>query len=272
MQALIRPRPVIFASKERRDSAHGGFVQSLAGMLPFLRSRDDAAAWHAFDVVVTSRNPLLASIVLNRAAGAGLSAAVVMSEDSDPWPYDLADTPEIATLAASAAGLSGEGHPGGGTATQWLLERLLSSLPRSIPLVEGGLAPASRHPKEEIALYMTGRTISSFERSSPLKLTSPEQARMSETFGRFMKGRPCACLSSKGKAVVFARQIVLTGRPQVFGGSVLSGGRLDWGHPRIAALGTARWDVPDYRDAARLMMEDILLAGRWRLPSAAPAS
>lgn len=265
MSQIVAPRSIVRASGKRRGSAHGGLFQTLVGTLPLLGSTSDARSYHAYDVVVSSRNPLLAALVLHRAAKAGASAAIVVSEDSDPWPYDLADTSEIATLIASAVGLPGEAHPTGGSSTSWLLERMLAAVPRSYPIVEGALAPASRHPDDEIALYMIGKTISSFERLSPLKLTSPEQASMQDVFLRFMEGRPLGSIGSRGRTVIFARQIVLTGRPEVFGRSVLTGGLLDWGHPRISALGTARWVAPDHRDAAKLMMEDVLLAGRWTL-------
>jgi hypothetical protein len=267
MSQVIAPKSIVRASGGRRESAHGGLFQTLVGILPLVGSTSDAKSFHAYDVVVSSRNPLLAALVLFRAAKAGASAAIMMSEDSDPWPYDLADTDELATLIASAVGLPGEAHPTGGSSTSWLLERMLAAVPRSYPIVEGTLAPASRHPDDEIALYMTGKTISSFERLSPLKLTSPEQACMQDIFLRFMEGRPLASIGSRGRTVVFSRQIVLTGRPEVFGRSNLSDGLLDWGNPRIAALGTARWVVSDHREAAELMMEDVLLAGRWTLPS-----
>jgi hypothetical protein len=260
LSQIIAPKLVAFASAPRRESAHGSLFRAVAGLLPFLGSRTDSRNYHAFDVVVTSRNPLLAALVLRRAAMAGASATIVMSEDSDPWPYDLADTAEIATLVASAAGLPDEAHPTGGTATTWLLERMLAGLPRSYPIVEGLLAPASRHPDDEIALYMVGKAVSSLDRFS-----SPEQSSMQDVFLRFMTGRPTVSFGSRGFTVVFAREIVLTGRPHSFGRSTVADGRLSWGNERIRGLGTARWDVPDYGAAAKLMVEDVLLAGRWSL-------
>lgn len=258
MSQIIAPKHVVFASAPRRESAHGGLVSTLVGMLPFLGSKTDCRNYHAFDVVVTSSNPLLAALVLRRAATTGATAAVVMSEQSDPWPYDLADTEEVAALVASAAGLPVEAHPTGGSPTTWLLERMLAGLPRSFPVVEGQLAPGSRHPDGELALYMVGKPVSPLDRFS-----SDEQASMQDVFLRFMQGRPSAKTGSRGFTVVFAREIVLTGRPRSFGRSNVADGRISWGNERIRGLGTARWDVPDYGAAAKLMVEDIVTAGRW---------
>lgn len=230
-------------------------------MLPFLGSDDDAKAYHAFDVVVTARNPLLAALVLHHAVKSGATAAVMLSEGADPWPYDLADTAEMAAVITSSVGISDEAHPTGGSSTSWALERLLAGIPRSVPTIQGCLAPASRHPSDEIALYMTGRTVSSSDRNIHPRLALYEQSHMQDMFLRFMAGRPTACVG-KGRTVVFARQIVLTGRPEIFGRSVLTNGLLDWGHDRIRPLGTARWSVQGHEAEAKLMLEDILLATR----------
>lgn len=260
-KVIVATRNIVFASPERRSAAHGGLVSSIVGTLPLLSSKDDAGAYHVFDVVVTDGNPLLAAIVLHRAAKAGLTAAVVTSRSTDPWPYDLAATSEISTLAASACGLADEVSPVGDNPTSWLLQRLLSAIPRTFPVIDGSLAPSDRHPHGEIALYMSGWVPA----DPPASFT--HQGTMAAIFDSFMQGRSEAAPARRCRTIVFARQIVLTARPSLFSKSTVEDGRIDWGSPRVLGLGTARWDAPDYREAAKLMMEDVLLAGRWMLPS-----
>jgi len=256
----MKPSLVAFASGVRLAAVDGAGTPSLAGritaladLIPFVGTGSAFRGYHAFDVVVSSGNPLLATLALRAAAAAGQRAAVALASGSDPWPYDLATADETAQILASALGLDIPVVEGG-YSMEWLLSRLLSAIPRDVPVIGHMLSPGDRHPPGEATLFMG-------EVAAPSPPDDPFHLRMMTVFDRFMAGRRLVGKSARGRTAVFAKQMILTSRPVNFRSCEIRDGSISWGDA-VVPHGTARWDRPTYPDAAREMLEDLLVLSR----------
>jgi hypothetical protein len=264
MRPLIRPRSIAFTSGERLASVDGDGSPSLSGRLsaimdvvPLFASASSVRAYHSYDLLVTSHNPLLAALLLYAASRTGKSVAIVHCGASDPWPYDLAVTDEVGHIIAAALSLEVPGCTTGAMVPA-ILEMILADLPRSYPVIPHLVSPSSRHPADEGVFFIS-------DRGSHVEDGDQYQRPLTEVFDRFMVRRPLLGTVRKGRTVVFARRMFLTGRPRSFGESRICDGLLTWELP-VFAVGSARWDLPTYPDAAKAMMEDILTLCRG-LPS-----
>lgn len=259
MSAMIRPSLVAFANPSRLSSVHGvgslfdTRLSALAGLLPMFADPDETRFYHAFDVVITSRNPLIACLLLHAAAATDAKVAIAMSTGPDPWPYDLGVTDEVGLLVAAQLGLGA--IPASVQVMPWVMERLLSSLPRSIPVIDAALSPGHRHPDRECALFLSVD-------HSMKNVLSAEHASMNDVFYRFMRGRPRIESYKRGRTVIFSKCIALTGRPTDFAHSLVSSDGVSWSQPGVVGFGSSCWDVPTYPDAAKRMLEDLLIPCR----------
>jgi len=261
----LKPSLVAFASGVRLAAVDGDGTPSLAGritaladLIPFVGSASAVRSFHAFDVVVSSGNPLLAALALRAAAASGQRAAVALASGSDPWPYDLASADETAHILASAVGMAIPVVEGGAS-MEWLLSRLLSSIPRDVPVIGHMLSPGDRHPPGEATFFMD-------DAAAPSPPDDPFHLRMATVFDRFMTGRPRVEKSVRGRTAVFAKQMILTSRPVNFQSCEIRAGSISWGDA-VVPHGTARWDRPTYPDAAMEMLEDLLVLSRGFKPS-----
>lgn len=268
MRTIVSPSRIAFASSSRLASVDGDGVPSVAGRitalldaLPFVSSENSVTGYHAVDTIVMSGNPLLAALALRGCARSGVRAAIGIVSGDDPWPYDLASTDEMAHILASSLRMDlPHGPPGG--AMCLLMERVLADLPRDYPVVTRSISPGNRHADEEGVFFLGEDAPQEVWRP-----VDPHHLRMWSVFARFMKGRNEMAASSRGKTVIFARDLVLTSRPRSFGTSRISAGLISWDGP-ITAHGSARWDLPTYPDAAKAMLEDIIgLARGMPVPS-----
>lgn len=269
MRPVIRPSAIAFASGHRLASVDGNGIPSLgtrltalADLLPFVSGRTAVKGYHATDLIVTSHNPLLAALALRAAALAGRSAAVTLNYGDDMWPYDLAVTDEIGHVLAAALGIEVPASTEGSVVPR-LLERILSEIPASYPVITHAIFPGSRHPEQEGTFFL-GEEIGEYTPANP------HHERMSQVFRRFMARRPALSASGCGRIVVFSRHLLLTGRPESFGTSTTENGLIRWRGP-VSGFGSARWDLPTYPDAAKAMLEDVITLARGLPPAIAAA-
>jgi hypothetical protein len=256
MRPVIRPSLIAFASTDRLASADGDGTQSLssrlnavADLLPFMANPSAVRAYHACDLIVTAHNPLLAALALRAASLAGHSAAIALNYGADMWPYDLAVTDEIGHLLASALGMDVPASATGSVVRR-IIEQILASLRSDYPVIVNALSPGDRHPGSEGIFFMGEETV-------PHRPVNPFHESLSSVFHRFMSRRSALATARRGRTVVFARRLLLTGRPEVFGRSMAGDGLVTWDGP-VSGLGSARWDLPTYPDAAKAMLEDII--------------
>jgi hypothetical protein len=265
MRQTVKPSLLAFASGSRLAAVDGdgtpsigGRLTALADLIPFVASDSAVRGYHACDLLVTSGNPLLAALALRAAVKEGVKPAIVLTYGDDPWPYDLAATDETGRILASALRMDIP-QAAEGRIVKFIMERLLADIPRDIPVIGHAVAPGSRHPADESAFFMGEETI----RYRPLDLCHME---LSTVFTRFMIGRLRLAPISKGRTVVFAKNMLLTSRVGDFGASMVDDGTISWSG-RVVGTGSARWDLPTYPDAAKGMLEDLILLSRG-LPAA----
>lgn len=260
MRQIVKPSLVAFASGQRLSAVDGDGTPSLgtrltalADLIPFVASDSSVRGYHACDLLVTSGNPLLATLALRAAVKEGVKPVVVMSHGDDLWPYDLAETDETGRILASALRMDVP-QAASGRIVEYIMERLLADIPRAVPIIGHAVAPGSRHPADENAFFMGEETI-------PFRPIDPSHMRLSTVFARFMAGRRRLSPIARGRTVVFAKRMLLTSRVGDFGASKVSDGTISWSG-RVAGTGSARWDLPTYPDAARGMLEDLILLAR----------
>ncbi|NTF17266.1 hypothetical protein G6L37_02320 [Agrobacterium rubi] len=260
MRSVTRPSRIALASGRRLAAVDGDGTPSISGrltalldLLPFAASASAVTGYHAVDLIVSSGNPLLAALAMRAASRAGMRVAVAMSGGDDMWPYDLAASDETARIMASALRIDLP-QAATGAATEWLLSRILADIPRDFRVIAHHLAPGTRHPQGE-AVFFLGEEITTW------RAIDPHHARMQVIFNRFMKGRAVMGKMRRGRTVVFSGGLVLTSRPEGFSSSHITDGIISWIGP-ILPYGSARWDLPTYPDAARGMLEDIVVLSR----------
>lgn len=260
MRPVMKPKLVAFTSSERLASVDGDGAPSLSSRLtalvdtlPFVGSRNSVRAYHGFDVIVSSGNPLLAALVLRGAAQKGLSAAIALGDGDDTWPYDLAATDEVAHVLATALGIE---IPDGGSESRMekLLTRVLADIPRTYPVISHELRAGSR-PAGDEGVFFLG------EQAPIIRPVDPRQLRLWSLFGRFMAGRTAVGACPRGRTVIFTRHAILTARPKHLAESRVQAGIVSW-PPSITGYGSARWDMPTHPDAAKCMLEDLLTLAR----------
>jgi hypothetical protein len=260
MRPMIQPSLIAFASTARLASVDGDGTPSLssrlnavADLLPFMANPSAVRGYHACDLIVTSGNPLLAALVLRAAVHDGMKPAIVPTHGDDMWPYDLASTDETGMILASALRMDIPGSASG-KVVEYIVQRILADIPREIPVISHVVAPGSRHPRGESVFFLGEETL-------PHRPVDPAHMRLSTVFGRFMIGRRHLAPTSKGRTVVFAKNLVLTTRIGDFGTSEVKDGTISWEGP-VVGTGSARWDLPSYPDAAKGMLEDLILLSR----------
>lgn len=260
MRKVIVPKRIALASGDRLFAVDGNGIPSigarltaLADLLPFLASERAVRWYHAVDVVVTSGNPLLAALALRGAAAAGLRASIALVSGDDAWPYDLASSDEVAHILASALRIEIP-LSAAGSATEWILTRVLSGVPRDFPVISHHVSPGGCLAGQEGVFFLG-------EESAVWRPIDPHHDRLSMIFGQFMKARATLGAGIKGRTVVFARSLLLTSRPQTFGSSLVENGLISWADP-VVGHGSARWDLPTYPDAAKAMVEDLIVLSR----------
>ncbi len=265
MCQIVKPSLVAFASRSRLAAVDGDGTPSfgsrltaLADLIPFVASDSAVRGYHSCDLLVTSGNPLLATLALHAAVMEGVKPVIVMNHGDDLWPYDLAETDETGRMLASALRMDIP-QAASGRIVEYIMERLLADIPREVPLLVHSVAPGSRHSADESAFFMGEETI-------PFRPIDPSHMRLSTIFARFMTGRRRLAPIAKGRTVVFAKSMLLTSRVGDFGASKVSDGMISWSG-RVAGTGSARWDLPTYPDAAKGMLEDLILLSRG-LPAA----
>ncbi|MNU30511.1 hypothetical protein D3C71_190110 [compost metagenome] len=260
MRQIVKPSLVAFASGQRLAAVDGDGTPSLgtrltalADLIPFLASDSSVRGYHACDLLVTSGNPLLATLALRAAVKAGVKPAIVMTYGDDLWPYDLAATDETGRILASALRMDVP-QAASGRIIEFIMERLLADISRDIPVINNTVAPGTRNPEGEGAFFMGEEAV----RYRPLDLG---HMRLSTVFTRFMIGRSRLAPMAKGRTVVFAKRMLLTSRVGDFGMSKVSDGMISWSGG-VAGTGSARWDLPTYPDAAKGMLEDLIMLSR----------
>lgn len=263
--AFIKPSMLAFAHRDRLMSIHDGNLLADARAGTFLRSFlpwrrvPGTRNYHAFDVVISGGNPLLAAILLHRAAARGLKAAVALPEGDDDWPFDLAMSPEGGALVAASAGIEAERLDYGLPLAQAVMRRTLLEVAGRAALIPAeGFILSKKHPAGEVALYPAD--------GSPRGEVLPDLCILASEFRSSVRGLLKAdCLPDR-KTAVFARRLILTGRPPSFTETSLIGSgavkTIDWQHPAVVGTGTASSDVPDGASAARTMVEDVLSCAR----------
>jgi len=260
MRQVIAPKKIALASDDRLFAVNGNGIPSigwritaLADLLPFVASESSVRGYHAVDVVVTSGNPLLAALALRGAAAAGLRASIALVSGDDAWPYDLASSDEMAHILASALRIEIP-RSAAGNATEWILMRVLSDIPRAFPVISHHVSPGECLAGQEGVFFLG-------EEAAVWRPIDPHHQRLSMIFSQFMKGRAAMGVGRKGRTVVFARRLLLTSRPQTFGSSRVENGLISWAAP-VVGHGSARWDLPTYPDAAKAMLEDLIVLSR----------
>lgn len=270
MREIVKPSFVAFASGPRLAAVDGDGKPSigtrltaLADLVPFIASDSSVRGYHACDLLVTSGNPLLAALALRAAVKDGLKPAIVRTPGDDMWPYDLASTDETGRILASALRMDIP-QSAVGKVMEYILQRLLADIPREVPVIGHAVAPGSRHPDGESVFFLGEETFP----QRPLDLC---HMRLSTVFTRFMIGRRRLAPISKGRTVVFAKNMVLTTRVADFGTSRVRNGMISWEGP-VIGTGSARWDLPTYPDAAKGMLEDLILLSRGLPTAGLPSS
>ncbi len=265
MRPIVKPSFVAFASGARLAAVDGDGTPSLgnrltalADLIPFFASDTAVRGYHACDLLVTSGNPLLATLALRAAVKDGMKPAIVMVYGDDLWPYDLATTDETGRILASALRMDIP-QAADGRIIEFVMERILADIPRDIPIIDHAVTPGTRHSEGESAFFMGDEAA----RYRPLDLC---HMRLSTVFTRFMIGRRRLAPVSKGRTVVFAKNMLLTSRSGAEVASNVSDGIISWSG-RVVGTGSARWDLPTYPDAAKGMLEDLIVLSRG-LPAA----
>lgn len=260
MRPVIQPSLIAFSTADRLAAVDGngtpsvpGRLNALADLIPFVSGRGAVKKYHACDLIVSAHNPLLAALALRAAHLSGHSAAIAMHYGDDMWPYDLAVTDEIGHVLASALGMDVPGSAAGSVVPR-IIEQVLAALPKVFPVIVNSLSQGNRHPAGE-GVFFLGEEI------APHRPINPFHDRLSEVFQRFMARRPVLAASASGRTVVFARHLLLTGRPEHFAHSMSADGVIGW-PARVSGVGSARWDLPTYPDAAKGMLEDLLVLAR----------
>jgi hypothetical protein len=260
MRQIVKPSLVAFSSGARLAAVDGDGTPSigtrltaLADLIPFVASDSAVRGYHACDLLVTSGNPLLAALVLRAAVKEGLKPAIVTTHGDDMWPYDLASTDDTGRILASALRMDIP-QSASGKVVEYITGRLLADIPREVPVIAHAVAPGSRHPAGESAFFLGDETV-------PYRPVDPCHMRLSTVFTRFMIGRRRLAPIVRGRTVVFAKNMVLTARVGAFGSSKVSDGMISWSGP-VVGTGSARWDLPTYPDAAKGMLEDIIVLAR----------
>jgi len=260
-----KPLPLAFARQDRLMSIHEDENLADARASTFLRGFvpwqfvKGTRNYHAFDVVITGDNPLLAAILLRRAADLGLDAAVTKPAVVDEWPYDLAMSLSGGALVLSSLKIRPDDVDRTVPAAKAALKILLKGVGRSVSVLPAkGFSISAKHPEGEIALYpiVSGST----PVFPPVQLSL-----VSALLSSLFPVPEAPCLPDR-KTAVFARRLILTAMPAKFSDTRLSEGefghRIRWVHGAVTGVGTALTDVPDGRSAAKMMVEDILRCSR----------
>lgn len=260
-----KPAALYTASNQRIMSIHEDDNQVdavistfLRGLIPWRLSKG-TRNFHAFDVVITGDNPLLAAMLASSAAERGLDVAITKPNIVDDWPYDLAISKSGGALIASALKLPAQDDVDGVPRSLGVLRSLMTQ-GRSVftLLIASGFSVSEKHPDGELALYPIVKDDRPIFPPSQLSFVNPFLA---NTFGF----RQAKCLPDK-KTAVFTKRLVLTAMPQSLSRTkVVSGeygGRISWDAPGIVSVGSALNDVPNGRSAAKTMIEDLLMCSR----------
>lgn len=250
-----RPSRLAFASGTRLMSVHEDDNRADARVSTFVRTFlprrrfRGTRHYHAFDVLVTGGNPLLASLLVARAASAGLDVGVTLPGPDDGWPYDLASSARASGMVSSAIGRPAEGA----------VSALLRASATATVLPFETFAASGKHPAGEFGIY-----------PDPARSPCAEGTCFSRFRDEFVSAarflRKAAVNPADRTTVVFARRLVVTSLAGGFGVSEVSrgtyGNDIRWSHPSVRATGTAAARAASGRDAAEAMIDDLIRCSR----------